>query len=99
MNFIRKFSEQIFYILLAITIFIFFLPGEAKMAVYTPNYLGWFWFIFLIPITLICFVLLSIIDFKQKNYKVLIFRTVVFIVAVLICIGFGFYMVNKNGHL
>ena len=61
--------KKTFYICLIFSFVILLIPGEYKIAVYTPNILGWFWLVILIPLTLITFVWLLISDLKKSENK------------------------------
>jgi hypothetical protein len=88
-----------YYISLFISIIIYVLPTKYKMAMYTPNYLGLFWLFILIPIMLILFIWLLILDIKKKDYKELIKRILIFVVIISFCIGYWFYRFYKIKEL
>ncbi len=60
----------IYYILQIISLIILILPSDFKMAVYTPNYLGYFW-LSLYPVICFCFLYLTVVDIKNNNIKLI----------------------------
>ncbi|EDP96257.1 hypothetical protein U8527_09105 [Kordia algicida OT-1] len=79
-----------FYIGLLISFIIFLLPGEYKIAVYTPNYLGWF-MLSLAGLSLLTYFWLLMVDFKKKNFKRLLRRTLFLITIIGISVAYWFY--------
>ena len=71
--------ETYFTIFLITSAVLYSLPSSLLMAVYTPSYLGWT-ALFLILVTLVLFIWLSILNAKNKNYKKTITRFVFLIV-------------------
>jgi len=83
----KKKANIIFYIILLFSLLIFLLPSEYKVAGYSLNLLGWIWFLFLVPTTLVIFSWLSIIDLKKKNTRQFIIRLTIFTVALIITVA------------
>jgi hypothetical protein len=79
-------TNIIFYIILLLSLVIFLLPPEYKVAGYSLNFLGWIWLLFLIPSTLFFFSWLSIVDLKKKNIKQFIIRLVFFTITLIITV-------------
>lgn len=71
--------NTLFYIILMISFIVYLMPGHDKMAVYTPNVLGFFWLLVCLLIPAITYLWSSILDLKQKNWRSLIIRSVIFI--------------------
>lgn len=86
-KFMKNKTNIIFYVILLLSLLIFLLPSEYKVAGYSLNLLGWIWFLFLVPTTLIIFSWLSIIDLKKKDAKQFIIRLTVFTVVLIITVA------------
>lgn len=87
--------DFLFYLVLIISLVLLLLPSEYKMAVYTPNYLGWFWLVICLPTTLLLFIWLLIKDVRSKNWRVLTNRTSIFILTLFLSIWYWLYMTKK----
>jgi hypothetical protein len=86
--------NYIFYTSLIIGAIFFLIPPEFKMAVYTPNVLGYFWLLGILPIVLISFLWLTYLDFKtDKTLRNVITRTLALASTIVACvlIGAGLY--------
>lgn len=94
-----KTKSTVFYISLSVTVLIFVLPPEYTMGVYAPNYLGWFWFIFCLPFTLITFIWSTLLDIRGKQWKSLWVTVTIFVIALTFSIGYWFYMAYRAGNL
>ncbi|EDP96260.1 hypothetical protein U8527_09120 [Kordia algicida OT-1] len=81
-----------FYVGLLTSFLIFLLPGEYKIAIYTPNYLGWF-MLFLTGLSILIYFWLLIVDYKKKNFKHLIRRTLFLVAIIGISVAYWFYKV------
>lgn len=88
----------IFYVILFLSIILFVIPGKYKIAVYGPNYLGWVT-VFFVFLTIIIFVLLLILDIKNKEFNSLLKRILIFVIAILLCKITSFYDAKKNKNL
>lgn len=88
--------KNIFYICLIFSFVILLVPGEYKIAVYTPNILGWFWLTVLIPLTFITFILLLISDFKKNRKKTLLIRSLIFITVLVASVGYWFNLYHNQ---
>ena len=84
--------NKIFYILLAFSAILYFLPPKITWGIYTPNFLGWFWLLFLIPLTFITFIWLLISDLKKKRKQKLIIRSLIFMMVLVVSVGYWFYL-------
>lgn len=91
MKFSASNISRIYHISQIISLIILVLPSDFKMAVYTPNYLGYFWLL-LYPFILGCFVYLSIIDFKKGNKKSLLRRLFIFIGYIALTVGLWYLL-------
>jgi|SRR5690606_36074876 hypothetical protein len=89
----------IFYLGLATSVLLFLLPPEYKMGVYSPNYLGWFWLLVCLPVTLITFIWSGISDIMTKSWRALTIRIVIFIAVFFISVTYWFYMAYEAGNL
>ncbi|AXG72266.1 hypothetical protein KORDIASMS9_04535 [Kordia sp. SMS9] len=90
--------NNLFYIGLLVSFLIFLLPSEYKMAVYTPNLLGWS----MLVLSLISFSIyfwLLIIDFKKKNYKRLQKRTLFLVIIIGVSVAYWFYQAYSLGNV
>jgi hypothetical protein len=95
---VLKKINTFFYLGLFTSVIIFLLPSDYKTAVYTPDYLGWF-MLLLAALSFLTYLWLLIIDYKKKNFKQLIRRTL-FLVAILIAsITYWFYKAYTLGNL
>jgi len=65
---------------------------------YSPNYLGWI-SIFLVITTFITFLWLLVLDIKNKDFKNLLKRVLIFVLTILFCAVFSFYDAKKNEKL
>jgi len=90
--------ELIFYCALTLSFLIFLLPPQYKAAVYSPNALGWTWFLGLLPLTAVSFVVAGIINIKHRNWKGLKIRSAIFICVILLSIGYWYYMISQHGR-
>lgn len=99
MRVINKNLDNIFYSSFLLALIIYFLPPEYTFGVYTPNVFGWFWILGLIPISIITFVLLLIVDLKKRNSKRLIIRSFIFLSIIGLCIVYWFYQAKMLGNI
>lgn len=79
--------NTVFRILLILSGIIYLLPSRLLMGVYSPNYLGWFLILFLIPIVFILFIWLSILDLKRHKINFLIKRLLVLLLVFGLSLG------------
>lgn len=77
---------RIYHVILLVSLIILCFPASLKMAVYTPNILGYIWLCTYILI-LISFIYLSIIDFKNGNKKSLKNRIIIFGGFIMLTVG------------
>ncbi len=91
--------NNLFYITLSISFIILLIPSHYKMGVYTPNYLGWFWLLVCLPTTLITFIWAGIQDIKNKIWRELVIRVLIFISILIISFGYWFYKAHESGNL
>jgi|APTNR8051073442_1049403.scaffolds.fasta_scaffold00157_52 hypothetical protein len=89
----------IFYISLTMSFILLILPPEITWGVYTPNYLGWFWLLVCLPTTLITFIWAGIQDIKNKIWRELVIRVLIFISILIISFGYWFYKAHESGNL
>ena len=90
--------NNIFYLGLFTSFILFLLPNDYKMAVYTPNLLGWLMFI-LLCISILIYFWLLIVDYKKKNYKRLQKRTLFLLTIFGIAVAYWFYQAYSLGNL
>src|SRR6478752_3001629 len=89
--------DSIFYIALIISFIVLLLPAQYKAAIYSLNYLGWFWLLICLPTTAVTFIWSGIQDLKSENWRRLSIRGVVFVSVLVISIGFWFYRAHELG--
>ena len=89
--------DILFYFALALSLLIFLLPYQYKAAVYTPNVLGWIWLVLLLPLTVVSFVLASINNIKNKNWRDIKLRSTVFIFVLLLSIVYWYLVATQQG--
>ncbi len=89
----------IFYFALTLSFLIFLLPYQYKAAVYTPNILGWIWLVGLLPLTIVTFIGAGINNYKKKNWKELKMRSLVFLITIIVSVGYWFYVAYQHGNL
>ena len=88
-----------FYISLILSFAIFMLPPNFKVGVYSLNILGWIWIALIIPLTLVTFVWAGIISIKNKSWQELKLRSIIFICAILITIGYWYFWAYQYGNV
>ncbi len=88
-----------FYFCLIAAFIIHFLPAKLTMGVYTPNLLGWLWALGFIPLTIITFFWLLVLDIKKGKAKNLIYRTIIYILTILIACLYWYYQAKKLGNI
>ncbi len=98
MNICKKKLRSAYYVFLIVSIIIYIIPGKFKMAVYGLNYLGWLTIVVAI-LTILMFLWLLILDIKNKNFKALFKRIIVFILALLVCVIYSYYDQARNENL
>ncbi len=81
----------IFYLSLLLNLVLLIFPIDFKMGVYGPNFLGWFWIIFLIPLSIITFLWLLLIDLKNKKTRQLLKRTIILFISISFFIIYWIY--------
>jgi len=81
-----------FYIALISSIVLFIIPSEYVMGVYSPNILGWIWFVVTLPLTFISFIWAGISNYKNKNWKELAVRSLIFIIVIFFSVAYWFYV-------
>jgi len=86
--------NTIFYVALAVSFILWLLPPEYNMAVYTPSYLGYFLLVVCLPVTLVTFVWVGILDLKSGIRGRLAIRTIVFLLILLISAVYRCYMAH-----
>ena len=91
---IYKKLNLLFYLSLPLSFIIFLIPSEFKIAVYSPNYLGWFLLIILLPTTLISFIWLTVLDFKKNNKQNSVKRFLLLFIIIVLSIIYWKYKVN-----
>lgn len=96
--FYKKIS-LIFYLALIISFVVLLIPPNYKMGVYTPNLLGWIWLLGLIPLTIITFFWLLILDIKKGKTMNLIYRTIIYILTIFIACLYWYYQAKKMGNI
>jgi cell shape-determining protein MreC len=89
----------IFYVALTLSFLIFLLPYQYKAAVYTPNVLGWIWFIILLPLTIVSFIVAGIINIKNRSWPELKLRSIIFVCAILLAIGYWYFWAYQYGNV
>ena len=89
----------IFYLTLILHFVLTIIPSEYQMRIYSPNYLGWFHLIIIIPVAIITFLWLLILDIKNKNLSIILSRAFLFILIIGFSIVYWFYQANKMGAL
>lgn len=87
-----------FYLSSFLAFILWFMTPKYTMAVYTPNLLGWI-SIILIPIALITFLWLSILDLNKNRKKGLLKRVLYFIVIIGISVGYWMYRAKSLGNI
>jgi len=87
-----------FYLGLFTSFILFLLPSEYKTAVYTPNYLGWF-MLLLTALSFLTYFWLLIIDYKKKNIKRLVRRTLFLVTILIASVAYWFYKSYTLGNL
>tara|TARA_B110001450_G_C17580431_1_gene464691 strand:+ start:802 stop:1092 length:291 start_codon:yes stop_codon:yes gene_type:complete len=93
-NLTKNKLNKVYTIFLIISGIIYLIPTKLLIAVYTPSFLGWLLVLFIIPITLILLIWLSILDIKKKDFIKLTKRLFVFLLV--IGLSFGFKHLIKN---
>ncbi|MBW1299037.1 hypothetical protein [Aquimarina litoralis] len=83
--------DKTFLIALIISGIIYALPSKMLIGVYSPSYIGWFLIVFLIPIVLILFIWLSILDLKQVRINKLVMRFFTLIIVFGISISIKYF--------
>lgn len=71
-----------FYILLALTVIVRFLPMDWLIGIYSPSFLGWIWVLGLLPSTVILFLILLFKDIKTGRWKDLGFHSLALLMGV-----------------
>lgn len=94
MNNFKKNLNSAFYVILLISLIIYAIPGKYKIAVYGLNFLGWTTAIFIV-VTFILFLWLLILDLKNKQFKVLFKRVIVFLLALMLCVVAAHFELKK----
>ena len=85
-----------FYVSIFLAFILLIVPPRFKMGVYGPNFLGWFWTIILIPVSLITFLWLLVLDIKGKRKKELLKRTILFFIIIGASVAYWLYQTKKN---
>lgn len=76
-------SDNLYYLLVAITTIIRLLPFHFLIGIYNPTVLGWIWMVFLAPITCLAFVLLVRRDIMEKNWIPLKQKTILSLIVAI----------------
>lgn len=95
MSLIRKKLNYTFYICSILSFMVLLLPVKYKIAVYSPSILGWIWLLILIPIALITYIWLMVLDIKSKKLKKILKRTLFFFLIILLSLIYWFYQTKK----
>ena len=95
----QKRINLVFYLGLVLSFAILILPYQYKAAVYTPNILGWFWLLVLLPGTLVTLIWASIINIRSRNWRQFKTRMLIFVSVILISVAYWFYKANEMGNL
>jgi hypothetical protein len=99
MKYINKNLQSIFYIILFINVILFYLPVHYTFGVYTPNFIGWFWMLGLIPISIIMFFRLLIVNSRNGETKKSVVMTIIVLVIFLTSIAYWIYQAKKLGNI
>jgi hypothetical protein len=94
----KKLINSLFYICIVGIALIFFLPQDYFVAVYSPSILGWLWLLFFLPFTFITFIAGGILNYRNKEWKQLKRRSIVFGTVVLSYAIYWFYVVFLSGN-
>ncbi len=86
--------NRVYYVCLILFLFILFIPVKYKIAVYGPNYLGWFWAL-LTPIILTLYFWLLIRDARRKELKMkIIYRTLFLLLTIGVYVIYRVFIIN-----
>ena len=88
----------VFNLSIIFSLVILILPVKYRMAVYTPNILGYFWLLSF-PIIIGCFIWLTFLNLKNKNKANLIRKGFIFIGFIVLSIIIWLYQAKKNGNI
>jgi ABC-type polysaccharide/polyol phosphate export permease len=86
----------IYVLSIFISLVILVLPSNYKMAVYTPNILGYLWII-TFPIIIACYIYLMLKKGRKKNERRK--DSLIFIIFVLFTILYWIYQATRAGNL
>jgi len=88
---LNKNINRYFYFSAIVSYLLLWKAPEWTWAVYTPSYIGFFWFIACILGSMLTFLLLSIIDLRNKRMKPFRTRTVFYLFIIVLFVTTWFY--------
>ncbi len=87
--------NKIFHFFLITSVAILWLPIKLLAGVYSLTILGWLWFLFFLPVTIIILIVLTVKDIKAHAYKSFLIRLLYFAVSILV-VATLIYLRNHN---